>query len=96
MASGIMEPDAVGGYALTPKGRSLAVALIALTEWGDEWASPIEPPILYRHTACDGAVHAVAECDACGVVAADEVGIRLGPGMPAEYVAARRGPGRSA
>ena len=96
VASGIMEADAVGGYALTAKGRALAVALIALTEWGDEWASPVEPPILYRHAACESAVHAVAMCDECGVVPANEVGIRLGPGMPAEYVAARRGPGRSA
>ena len=96
VASGVMEPDAVGGYALTPKGRSLAVALIALTEWGDGSASPVEPPILYRHTACDGAVHAVAECEAAGWSPRTRWAFALGPGMPAEYVAARRGPGRSA
>lgn len=91
VASGIMTRDGSADYVLTTKGRSLAVALIALTEWGDEWASPIEPPILYRHTACaDGAVHAVTACDSCGIVPAEEVGIRIGPGMPAEYLAARR------
>ena len=95
VASGIMEQADAGAYELTAKGRALGVALIALTEWGDEWSSPIEPPILYRHATCGGAVHAVAACDECGVVAADELGIRLGPGMPAEYVAARRGPGSS-
>src|SRR6478736_6028140 len=64
VASGIMTRDGAADYVLT--------------EWGDEWASPIDPPILYRHTACqDGAVHAVAECESCGVVPADEVGIRI-------------------
>jgi DNA-binding HxlR family transcriptional regulator len=92
VASGIMERDDSADYILTTKGRALATALIGLTEWGDEWASPIEPPILYRHIACDsGAVHAVLACDACGVVPAGEVGIRVGPGMPAEYLAGRRG-----
>lgn len=91
LASGIMEHGAPGDYVLTSKGRALAVALIALTEWGDDWASPVEPPILYRHTACDAAVHASAVCEACGTVPPDEVAVRLGPGMPPDYVAARRG-----
>jgi DNA-binding HxlR family transcriptional regulator len=57
VASGIMERRGAAEYVLSAKGRSLAVALIALTEWGDEWASPVEPPILYRHTGCgDGVV----------------------------------------
>lgn len=96
VASGIMERDGSADYILTTKGEALAVALIALTEWGDEWASPVEPPILYRHTACgQGAVHAAAVCDECGVVPADEIGVRIGPGMPAEYLAARRGGARA-
>jgi DNA-binding HxlR family transcriptional regulator len=90
--SGIMERDGSGDYLLTTKGRDLAVALIALTEWGDEWASPIEPPVLYHHTVCgDGAVHAVAVCETCGVVPAEEIAVHTGPGMPAEYLAGRRG-----
>jgi len=95
VAGGIMERDGAGDYVLTSKGRALAVALIALTEWGDEWASPIDPPILYRHTACDSPVHATATCEACGIVPAEEVGIRIGPGMPPEYLAARRGGARA-
>ncbi|KHK99135.1 HxlR family transcriptional regulator [Microbacterium mangrovi] len=92
VASGVMTRDDDAQYLLTEKGRALAVALIALTEWGDEWASPIEPPILYRHTACgDGAVHARTVCDECGPVPPAEVAVRIGPGMPAEYLAARRG-----
>lgn len=96
VAGGIMERVGSADYILTAKGRALAVALIALTEWGDTWASPIEPPILYRHAACeDGAVHAVVACEACGIVPEDEVAIRIGPGMPAEYLAQRRGGNRS-
>jgi len=95
VAAGIMERDGAADYALTPKGRALAVALIALTEWGDEWASPVDPPILYRHVACDSALHATATCDQCGTVPADEVAIRIGSGMPADYLAARRGGARA-
>src|SRR3954452_6276623 len=43
-------------YVLTEKGRDFAPALIALTQWGDKWASPDGPPILYRHAACGSAV----------------------------------------
>ena len=94
--SGVMARSGSADYVLTTKGRALAVALIALTEWGDEWASPVDPPILYRHTACgDGAVHAVTACEACGVVATDDVAVRIGPGMPAEYLAGRRGGNRA-
>jgi len=92
VASGIMEREGPADYILTDKGRTLAVALIALTEWGDAWASPIEPPILYRHTACNhGAVHAVTICEECGVVPVEEVAARIGPGMPADYLVERRG-----
>src|SRR5215218_3946080 len=42
-------------YILTEKGRAFAPALIALTEWGDRWAAPDGPPILYRHAACRAA-----------------------------------------
>ena len=90
VAAGVMERRGSADYVLTEKGRALAVALIALSEWGDEFASPIDPPILYRHTECDGAVHAVAACETCGPVPPGEVAVRIGPGMPAEYLASRR------
>lgn len=89
--AGIMTRAGSADYVLTPKGRALAVSLIALTEWGDEWASPVDPPILYQHTACDSAAHAAAVCERCGTVPADDVAVRIGPGMPAEYLASRRG-----
>jgi DNA-binding HxlR family transcriptional regulator len=89
--SGIMRRDDSVNYLLTEKGRALATSLVALTEWGDEWASPIEPPILYQHVECGGAVHARLMCEEHGVVDAADVAVKLGPGMPAEYVAQRRG-----
>lgn len=96
MASGIMTRERSSDYILTTKGRALAVALITLTEWGDAWASPIEPPIVYRHSACDdGAVHTVAVCEACGVIPTEEITARIGPGMPADHLAERRGGARA-
>jgi DNA-binding HxlR family transcriptional regulator len=82
-------------YPLTEKGRDFAPALIALTEWGDRWASPDGPPVLYQHAGCGGAVHSEIVCATCGPVAAAEVSVRPGPGMPAEYLAGRRGPRRA-
>jgi DNA-binding HxlR family transcriptional regulator len=80
-------------YLLTDKGRELAPALIALTEWGDRWAAPDGPPILYSHTCGSDVSHRVV-CATCGQVSDPaEVQALPGPGMPAERVermAARR------
>lgn len=89
--AGIMQRQGFADYVLTEKGGALGIALMALTEWGDEWASPVDPPILYAHDGCGEAVHASAVCEAHGVVPAAEVSARIGPGMPAEYLANRRG-----
>ena len=56
-------------YVLTHKGRDFAPALIALTEWGDRWAAPDGPPILYRHAICGSAVSIGVQCATCGPVA---------------------------
>ena len=78
-------------YRLTDKGRDLAAALIALTEWGDRWAAPGEPPILYSHAGCGAAITQQAVCASCGPVHDPaEVQAQLGPGMPAGYVENRR------
>jgi DNA-binding HxlR family transcriptional regulator len=75
-------------YLLTDKGRDLAPALIALTEWGDRWAAPDGPPILYRHSVCGSHVSHEVACATCGRVDDPaEVQARPGPGMPAERVA---------
>jgi DNA-binding HxlR family transcriptional regulator len=72
-------------YLLTDKGRALAPALVALSEWGDRWATDGEPPILYTHATCGGGVTQQTVCAHCGRVD-DPAEIRavIGPGMPAE------------
>ncbi len=77
-------------YVVTEMGRDLAPTLVALTEWGDRWVAPGEPPILYRHDGCEEPVHARAVCEAHGPVEPADLRVTLGPGMPADYVANRR------
>src|SRR5918995_3649423 len=74
-------------YLLTKKGRDLAPALIALTEWGDRWAAPDGPPILYSHATCGSSISPQVVCATCGRVDdPGEVQARPGPGMPAERI----------
>ena len=69
------------------KGRDLAPALIALTEWGDRWAAPDGPPILYSHTVCGSEVSHEVVCATCGRVHDPaEVQAQPGPGMSAERI----------
>ena len=86
-------------YELTDKGRDLTPALVALTEWGDRYAAPDGPPILYSHAVCGGAVRAPLVCSGCGDrVHPADVRAAPGPGMPSEHLARlrslRRGPAR--
>jgi DNA-binding HxlR family transcriptional regulator len=84
----VKSPDGAE-YRLTPRGKDLVVPLIALTEWGDEWAAPNGQPVRYAHDAGAHTVHARAVCDECGVLD-DLSGVEAlpGPGMP-EHLAAR-------
>jgi DNA-binding HxlR family transcriptional regulator len=68
-------------YVLTDKGRELQPVIIALTEWGDRWAAPDGPPIIYEHEDCDGQVHLHLRCENCDA--------EPGPGR----VTTRPGPG---
>lgn len=96
VAAGVMERrryserPAQHEYLLTAKGRDLGPALIALTTWGDRWASPDGPPILYRHADCGGPVDQQIVCARCGPIDDAEVSVHPGPGMPVEYLANRR------
>jgi DNA-binding HxlR family transcriptional regulator len=79
-------------YVLTDKGRELATIIVALTEWGDRWAAPGGPPILYIHTVCDSPITLQTNCANCGQVHDPaEVGVRPGPGMPADLVVRMEG-----
>ena len=78
-------------YLLTPKGRDLAPALIALTQWGDRWAAPDGPPILYSHAGCGSrASHEVACATHGRLEDPAAVDARPGPGMPAEHLERKR------
>ena len=86
-------------YLLTDKGRDLAPALIALTQWGDKWAAPDGPPILYSHTRCDSPIRNELVCATHGPLEdPGEVSARPGPGMPTEHLERKRAlrAGRSA
>lgn len=68
-------------YVLTDKGRDLQAAIIALSGWGDRWAAPQGPPIVYRHQECGGRIHQRESCEHCGAeVERDRIGVELGPG----------------
>ena len=87
VASGIMERRGYSKhhdhyeYVLTEKGRELAPVVISLTAWGDRWAAPNGPPILYQHVGCGGQVESVLVCSGC-----------LKP-VPAHAIQAEPGPG---
>jgi DNA-binding HxlR family transcriptional regulator len=81
------EQPALYEYLLTEKGRDLAPALIALTEWGDRWAAPDGAPILYTHSVCGSDVSHEVVCATCGRVEdLTEVRALPGPGMPPERI----------
>ena len=52
-------------YRLTQKGLDFKPVILALTAWGDRWAAPEGPPIVYEHDGCGGHVTARLHCDGC-------------------------------
>jgi hypothetical protein len=76
---------------LTDKGvRDLEPALVALTHWGDRWATSEAPSILYRHNGCGADVGVELACRVQGSIDLADVQAEPGPGMPAECLASRR------
>ncbi|HEV2750256.1 MAG TPA: helix-turn-helix domain-containing protein [Gemmatimonadales bacterium] len=59
-------PTGHAEYHLTDKGRDFKPVIIALTQWGDRWAAPDGPPIVYEHDQCGGHVGSRLHCDRCG------------------------------
>ena len=85
--AGLMETRPLAGdpdtneYVLTPKGLDLQPVIVALTEWGDRWAAPQGPPIVFEHEQCGGRVHQHLSCEDCGAAPAPaQVRARPGPG----------------
>ena len=75
-------------YVLTEAGQDLMPVLLALTAWGDRWATPEGgPPLVFRHRRCGQRFTPAVSCDACGQpIQQGEVEALRGPG-------ARTGPG---
>ncbi|MCA2230456.1 winged helix-turn-helix transcriptional regulator [Nonomuraea aurantiaca] len=68
------ENSAYHDYVLTDMGRELQPVIMALTHWGDRWAAPGDPPVVFRHEHCDGEVRQQTICGDCGQhLAIDEV-----------------------
>jgi DNA-binding HxlR family transcriptional regulator len=64
-------------YVLTRKGLDLKPVIVALTQWGDRWASPGGHPVTYVHEGCGGRVALSMQCARCGARPAAEVKARL-------------------
>jgi len=68
--SGLMATAGEAGghqtYHLTKQGLDFKPVIIALTEWGDRWAAPDGPPIVYEHAGCGGRVRQSLYCSTCG------------------------------
>lgn len=69
-------------YAPTAKGKALLPALVALMQWGDEWESGGEPPVIVADGA-GRAVKAITVRSPSGA-ALDSDGVRFVPGPGAD------------
>lgn len=58
-------PDGPQAYHLTKKGLDFKPVIMALTEWGDRWAAPDGPPIVFEHEGCGGRVKQGLYCRTC-------------------------------
>jgi DNA-binding HxlR family transcriptional regulator len=68
-------------YLLTDKGRDLQPVIVALTHWGDRWAAPDGPPIVFEHADCGGGIEQHFSCTVCGDIEnKSEINAKSGPG----------------
>ena len=69
-------------YRLTPKGRDLSPALVALMRWGDTWlAGDAGPPLVLTHRECGAPLDQAFVCWACDTtVTPTQIGSKPGPG----------------
>jgi DNA-binding HxlR family transcriptional regulator len=65
-------------YPLTPMGRDLTTAVIALMQWGDRNLPTADgPPRRAEHIGCDGGVRVRLDCEDCARdVHLEEVAVR--------------------
>jgi DNA-binding HxlR family transcriptional regulator len=69
-------------YVLTEAGQAFMPVLLALTAWGDRFATPENgPPVVFEHRTCGHRFTPVVSCDACGErIEPGQVETRPGPG----------------
>jgi len=68
-------------YRLADRGRDLWPVVIAMRQWGDQWAAPGGAPVTMRHATCGHLVKAVAVCSHCGEpLSIAEIAAVPGPG----------------
>ncbi|HZX03040.1 helix-turn-helix domain-containing protein [Kribbella sp.] len=69
-------------YELTEAGQELVPILMALTAWGDRWATPpAGQPIRFTHTTCGKLTTPTVSCSECGEpLATEDVVPSPGPG----------------
>jgi len=65
VVQGLMGRGDGGDYVITQKGRELCEVIVALCQWGDRWAAPDGPPVLFQHADCGGAIRLRLQCDKC-------------------------------
>ena len=79
--SPVSEGSDVSQYLLTEMGKELGAVVVALTAWGDRWAAPKGPPIIYEHQDCGGTASPVIKCQSCsGELKPEDLIVRPGPG----------------
>jgi DNA-binding HxlR family transcriptional regulator len=75
-------------YVPTTKGVDVVPVLVALLQWGDQYAAPGGPPRVYVHTACGHDANPELHCAHCGeLIAPRELKVRPGPGASERQLA---------
>ena len=68
-------------YRLTPKGRDLSPALVALMRWGDKWLADGDPPVSLLHDRCGQPLDQTFVCWTCDqTILPTAIRSRPGPG----------------
>lgn len=52
-------------YLPTEKGVDVVPVIVALTSWGDRWAAPDGPPVVFTHAECGGELTQTLYCAGC-------------------------------
>jgi DNA-binding HxlR family transcriptional regulator len=75
-------------YVPTRKGLDLNPVIIALLQWGDQYAAPATgAPRVPVHTTCNHDAHPTLHCSHCGeAIKSTELKVRPGPGATARQI----------